>query len=119
MKKLVLLALSLIALSCSKEKGSADTESTRKEFTQTCIEGAKQQSAAQGVVLDDIDIETFCNCSADKVLSELSQDELAKLAMQDVEVMKKTQELTMPCLQDFMNKMQEKLMNDFKNQNLQ
>ena len=116
MKKIVIFCALVTLASCSKEKGSADTEYIRKEFTEKCIEGAKQQASAQGVQLEEIDIETFCNCSADKVLVELSQDELVKLGMQDAEVLQKTQELTGPCLQDFLNKLQEKIMNQYMDQ---
>lgn len=116
MKKIAIICAVFAIASCSKEKGSADTEFTRKEFTQTCIEGAKQQAAAQGVQLDEIDIETFCNCSADKVLAELSQEELVKLGMQDQEIMQKTQDLTAPCLQDFLEKLQNQLMNQYIDQ---
>gem|GEM_PF-2149214 len=115
MKKIAIVCSLLLLASCNKEKGSADTESIRKEFTQSCIEGARQQATAQGVELEEIDIEIFCNCSADKVLAEMSQDELFKLGMQDAEIMQKAQELTLPCIQDFIDKMQNKLSEQLMN----
>ena len=110
MKKIALIVTIITFISCSKEKGSADSDYTRREFTETCMEGAKKQAAAQGVQLEEADIKAFCDCSADKVLTELNQEELIKLGLQEESMMHKAQELTQPCLEDFLNKLQEKLL---------
>src|SRR5690554_7619924 len=96
MKRISTLGIAmLLFMACSKEKGSANTEKSRTEFVNSCIDGAKQQAAQNGGPLDDAWIDKFCNCSADKVLFELSEQDMIKLGMQDQDIMAKVEELSM------------------------
>lgn len=110
MKKILGVLIVLNFLSCSKEKGSADSELARSEFKKNCIEAAKQLVSSQGVQIVEADIEGFCDCSGDKVLKEFSEEELVKLGVQDAEMMSKAQELAKPCLQEFMDKLNKQIL---------
>lgn len=117
MKRISTLGIALLLFTaCSKEKGSADTEKSRTEFVSSCIDGAKQQAAQNGVPLDEALIDKFCNCSADKVLSELSEQDMIKLGMQDQDMMARVQELSMSCLDEFLEGLQNQMINEYMDQ---
>lgn len=101
MKKLIILftILSFCLTSCNNEKGSANTDSARKQFLNECKHVIKNSTAKN---YNAALAKQYCDCAADNVLPQLSQSELIELGMgNNPELNKKVQNLVKPCIEAY------------------
>lgn len=100
MKHTFLILTAIVLLSCNQEKGSANTDAARKQFINECMASVKN-NVKQGY--NDTLAKQYCNCTADKVLTELSQKELVDLGFgEDPELQQRVQQMVQPCLDNYL-----------------
>ena len=103
MKKIyVLFSIAFALMSCNNEKGSANTDAARKQFLNECMAAVKKNVTAS---FNDTLAKEYCNCTADKVLPQLSQRELVDLGFgENPELQQRVLNMVQPCLEDYVNK---------------
>ena len=77
MKRILLASASAVLLlsSCGPNK-----EEMKKKFSKSCLEGTKKELAGmQSIPQMDAMLTDYCNCSADKAVNNLSNDELKEI----------------------------------------
>lgn len=91
MKKIALLFIVMATLGCQNEKKKQEEALAQKkeEFLKNCKEGAKLQAAQNGVVIDEEIIDQYCDCSAEYIFKELSEEEIEQLETQTPAMMTK------------------------------
>lgn len=109
MKKLLLplCAFALLATSCAPDRAKL-----KKTFVDSCVTSAKKEMASNMPAIQGMDalIDEYCNCSGDKVLNSLTDEELKALDKNPNTLSQaRLMEITQPCLEDFTQKVQAKL----------
>jgi hypothetical protein len=101
--------MALIAVGC---KRPIDRDKLKTVF----VDGCETSFRKQAPQLQDVDVEVldYCNCSAEKVLQDLSDDELRYFdthvaEMQSPEMQARLERVSQPCLDEFTRKIEAKI----------
>lgn len=110
MKKIILpvFAFVLLATSCSPDRSKL-----KKVFVDSCISSAQSEMAKSGMpAIEDMDAlaKEYCECSGDKVLAGLTDEELKQMD-KDANAIPQSRilELAQPCMDAFNQKIQAKI----------
>lgn len=93
----------LAFVSCNKKV--ENNEENKNVFVANCVSAAKKETAG---MFKDEDINTYCDCAADKALGEFTTAEMLQLnvAGEGSDVQKRLMEVIQPCIDDLSKKVQ-------------
>ncbi len=101
--------MTLITISCKRPIN-------REKLKTVFVDGCETSFRKQASQLQDVDVEVldYCNCSAEKVLQDLSDDELRYFdthiaEMQSSKMQARLKRVSQPCLDEFTRKMEAKI----------